>query len=515
MKYLLPALAGLLLWSISGCEDSLGDLGRVDDTRFRAEYALPLLDSRVTLDELIGNVDDNVSVSIDEDGLLRFRYSGRVPEVGADVFFDRLNELVAGLFVPITGNRQAIPFSGNEQFGPDELHVKGGLLTYNLPNRYNQPVNIEVLIPEATLDGVPLRITGSLPPHDGNGAPPALTNPNDPVDLAGYIMQLPEDSLYVEYRIRDEDGNELAPVDASAIVITGLNFDYVEGFIGQEIYPGGRDTIYVDFFENYLGGEVFFVNPTITMTLENSFGLPAKALVDVLSIIDVNGNELPIEGPAIDGGFDFDFPTTPGDVKTTTFVFDTSNSNIDEILSSQPVAVDYEVNALINPEQDRELDGFLSDTAFYRARVDVELPLFGNADNFTIRDTFRLDIMQDYEAVTEVIFRLTTENSLPLDVEITGTFLDSLGNALAALSTDELTIIRGSAVDANGDPLETVETTNDLAFSGERLEAIRTAASLSIVLDFSTSEGGTPFVRVTNDQALRVLLGAILTVDRL
>ncbi|MTB53959.1 hypothetical protein [Lewinella sp. W8] len=514
MKYILPALAALLLF-VSGCQESLEELGRVDDTRFRAEYALPLLDSRVTLDELIGDVDDNVSVSIDPDGLLRFRYSGTVPEVGAGMFFDRLNELVAGLFVPVTSNRQAIPFSGNEQFGPDELHVKGGLLTYSLPNSYDEPVNVEVSIPEATLDGVPLTITGSIPAYEGTGPRPALTNPEDPVDLAGYIMRLPQDSLFVEYRLTDAEGNELETVDGSAIVITGLNFDYVEGFIGQEVYPGGRDTIFVDFFENYLGGEVFFVNPTITMTLENSFGLPAKALVDVLSIIDVNGNELPIEGPAIDDGFDFDFPTVPGDIATTTFVFDTSNSNIDEILSSQPVAVDYEVNALINPDNDTELDGFLSDTAFYRARVDVELPLYGNADNFTIRDTFPINIMDDYESITEVTFRLTTENSLPLDVEITGVFLDSLGNVLAALSAEELNLIRGSAVDANGNPLEVVETTNDLVFGGERLEAIREAASLAIVLDFSTSEGGTPFVRVTNDQALRVLLGAIVTVDRL
>lgn len=507
---------GLLLVAIfPACSNQIEDLTRVDGTRYRADYAVPLIDSKVKLKELIGDVTGQVSVSVDPDGLLRFRYSGEVPAVGSDVIFARLETIAQGIFLPITQRRQAAPFAGPGDVDLNELRISGGALNYVFPNTYPEPVRITFSIPDGSLDGVPFSVSAELPAFSGEGTPPALTNPDLPVDLENYILTLSDDSLYFEIDIEDLDGNDLAVTEGSVITITNLRFSYVEGYLGQEFYPGGRDTIEVDFFDNYLEGDIYFENPTVTMTLINTFGVPARALVDVLNVIDVNGNIIPIEGTAVDNGFDFDFPRVPGETAITTFVFDKTNSNIDQVLSARPVALDYEINALINPNADTEIVGFLTDTSSYRATVDVELPLYGNASDFTVRDTFEIDLMDRYEDVVGATFRLTTKNGLPLDLQLRGTFLDPLGNALADLTDGELQLLRSSPIDAAGNPEGVTTQTNDLRFEGARLEAIRSATQLVLMLDISTSDGGTPFVRVTDEQELTVLLGAIVTVEKL
>ncbi|MEM9527985.1 MAG: hypothetical protein AAGA31_15325, partial [Bacteroidota bacterium] len=83
------------------------------------------------------------------------------------------------------------------------------------------------------------------------------------------------------------------------------------------------------------------------------------------------------------------------------------------------------------------------------------------------------------------------------------------------LTDGELQLLQSSPVDAAGNPSGVRTQTNDLRFEGERLEAIRSANRLVLTLDISTTDGGTPFVRVTDEQELTVLLGAIVTVEKL
>lgn len=514
MKNLLTFFTGgLLLFLSLGCSGPLEDLSRIDETRYNAAYAVPIIDSEVTLSELIGDVNEDVSLSVDPDGLLRFRYSGEVPAVSSDVIFARLEELARGVFLPITRNRLAAPFGGAGDVDIDELRVKGGLLSYGLTNGYDRPVTVTLSLPDAALNGVPFSVSAELPAYSGSGPLPSSANQDEPINLAGYVITIPNDSLYFELDVVDDQGNELAPSEGTVVAITNLRFSYMEGYLGRALYPGGRDTVEVDFFDNYLEGEIFFENPTITMTLINTFGVPALAQVSALNVIDVNGNVIPITGDAVDAGFYFAFPRTPGDTAYTTFVFDNSNSNIAEVLSARPVALDYQINALINPDSDTEIVGFLTDSSAYQARVAVELPLYGNASDFTVRDTFAIDLMDRYEDVVGVDFRLTTRNGLPLAIELQGTFLDANGNALADLNDGRIQLLQAAAVDADGNTTSVAAETNDITFAGDRLEAIRSATSLVITLDISTTEGGTPFVRVTDNQMLQVLLGAVVKVE--
>lgn len=507
----LPALF-LLLIAFTTCADDFSEINQIDDIRVEADYAIPLVDSRVRLGDLIGDITDDVALSVDPDGLLRFRYEGEVAAVGSDLVFDRLDEIAAGVFIPITQNRTAAPFVLPGDVDLDVLRMKGGLLNYNLTNRYNRPVTVRLSLPDAKLNGVPLVITGDLPAWDGNGPVPAINNPDDPIELAGYEFNDLQDSIYITYDIIDQNGLQLQPSQSTVVTITGLAFDYVEGYMGRAIYSGGRDTIGVTFFDNYQEGEIRFADPTITMTLFNTFGVPTRAIIDALNVVQLNGDTLAVEGDGVTNGFDFDYPRVPGEVAVTTFVFDTTNSNLADILTARPVALDFGVSAQLHPEGDTSVRGFLTDTASYIARVALELPLVGSASRFALRDTFAVNIMEDFDAVTAVTFRLTTRNGLPIDLEIEGTFLDANGTALADLTDGELTILEAGTPDGAGD-FNPTEYRRDIVLEDDRLDAIRNATQLVLLLRVSTEGGGTEFVRVTDRQELELLLGAIISVE--
>lgn len=512
MKPLSRAILLFVVSVFAACSP-LDNFTEVEEVAFDATYAVPLVDSRVSLGDLLGDVAEGVTLSVDPDGLLRFRYAGEIAAVGSEVVFERLEAIAQGVFVPIVRSRQAAPFAGGDDLDIDRVDIKSGRLVYNLTNDYDRPVTVNLRIPDATRDGETFSVGGELPAYSGEGPLPTIANQDDPIDLTDYVLTISDDSLYFEYDVIDEAGNLLEPSAQTVVAITNLRFSSVEGYLGSEEYPGGRDTVEVDFFDNYLEGEIFFVDPKIRMTLANTFGVPALALVDVLNVIDVNGNVIPITGEAVEQGFRFNSPTVPGDTAFTTFLFDNTNSNIAEVLSARPVALDYEINALINPDEDPSIRGFLTDGASYRARVEVELPLYGNARGFTVRDTFPVDLMDRFGDVTAVDFRLTTRNGLPVGVELTGTFVDADGNALADLTDGAFTLLRAAPVDANGDvTAETTPVTQDIRVADDRLEAIRSANRLILTLDIATTDDGTPFVRVTDRQQLEVLLGARVEV---
>ena len=509
----LPFLLSLVLLGLFACAEEFDELTTLNDVRVEAEYALPLVDSRVRLGDLIGDITDDVSLGVDPDGLLRFRYEGEIAAVGSDVVFDRLDEIAAGIFIPINSNRTAAPFILPGDVDLDVLSIKGGLLSYNLTNAYGQPVTVRLSLPDAKLDGEPLVITGQLPAWDGEGPVPALNNPDDPIDLAGYELNDIQDSIFITYDITTADGFQLQPSQSTVVTITGLGFDYVEGYMGQAIYSGGRDTIGVTFFENYQQGDIRFADPTITMTLSNTFGVPTRALIETLNVIKVGGDTLAVEGQGVTDGFDFDFPREIGEVATTSFVFDTSNSNLAELIAARPIALDYAVNAQLHPTGDTTIRGFLTDTASYRARVALELPLVGSADRFALRDTFALDLTEDYDAITAVTFRLTTRNSLPFDLELEGSFLDADNNVLADLTDGELTVLEAGVPTGTAGEYTPSEFRSDIPFLNDRLDAIRNATQLVLLLRVSTAGGGTDFVRITDRQELELLLGAIVAVE--
>ncbi|NJB87271.1 hypothetical protein GGR26_003051 [Lewinella marina] len=510
-KALLPLLFACLA---TGCNSLLEDFTDLKALEQHAEYAIPLVDSRLDLSGLVGQVDERFVLTIDPDGLLRFNYTDTVPSVDSEPVFAALQAVARGLPLPITMRRQELDFPLPNDASIDLLRLRAGKLSYSLPNPYPHPVTVRLTLPNLQRNGVAFTVSGELPARAGSGANPTLTNAAAPLDLAGYELRFPDETLVIDYAIDAPDGTPLDPGRGTIAVLSDLDFSFLEGYFGRTPYSGVDDRLEIDFFENYRSGEVTFENPRILVSVRNSVGVPARAVVEELTVETLDGRVIPVEGEIVEEGFDFNYPREPGQNSYTTYEIDKTNSDLLELLAARPVALNYRISALINPEADPRKVGFLSDTSSYSATVTAELPLYGSAANFEVVDTFDVNLGDRYGDITAASLRITTDSEWPLDLLLSGTFTDSLGLPLLDLTDGELLIVKASPVDAGGTPTGSVQSTHDVTFSADRLELLRRASHLVLSAAFATLDGGSRPVRITNQQKLRVRIGARLTVDK-
>jgi hypothetical protein len=508
---LVAAVAALVLFVSCSKLDDFSDFDVVSGT---AEYAIPLVDTDISLGDILHNFEQNSSLTIDPDGTLRFNYSGDVITQTSEFFFEAIEHTLAQFpIIPITSRRMSLPFSSPGGLALDRIDCKTGTFTYYVTNRHPESVNATITFPDVKKNGQPLRFQMTLPPYSGTGDAPFSTNIFSPASVEGYIIESDIDSVFIEYEAIRASG--ISDTLASVLVsIQNLTFSYAEGSLSNYQFAGNRDTIEIDFFDNWTRGDVYFEDPTVTFHIENSFGIPTRSLVNVFDIITVNGEILPLQSPHITNGIDFPYPSINevGQVKTRSFVFNKNNSNIDVVLGSSPVAVDYDISAATAP-QSEGTRGFITEDGFYKVRVEVELPLFGRASGFVAQDTFDINL-GDLSEVDFAEFKLFTKNELPLEVELQGYFLDENNQVLDSLFQMQQLVVQGAPVNSEGISTSFATKSTLIPFSEERLARIKPARRLLVNTAFSTLNGGANSIKVLAHQNVHIQLGAKLGKKR-
>ncbi|MFK7931938.1 MAG: hypothetical protein AB8G22_00420, partial [Saprospiraceae bacterium] len=267
-------------------------------------------------------------------------------------------------------------------------------------------------------------------------------------------------------------------------------------------------TIAIDFFENWQDGRVFFEEPTINIRIDNSFGIPTRSVVNAFEVMSATGETIALTSPVLEEGIDFNFPTLNeiGETKTTLFSFTNENSNIARVLGSAPIAVIYDVDAATNPDAETMVSGFVTDSSKFSVNVEVDLPLYGNADGFIVTDTFALDF-GDIDEVVTAEFKVVTENDLGLDVELQAYFVDNAGNILDSLFKEKTLIVQGAPVDNEGVSTDRTSTTEFINFSADQFARVLNSTQLLVRSNFSTIDNGTTSVKVFATDVVDLRIG--------
>ncbi|MFK7937548.1 MAG: hypothetical protein AB8G22_28790, partial [Saprospiraceae bacterium] len=280
MRYAFLLLLGFTL-SWTACSD-LTDLNNVDGTDADAEFALPLINTQLSVTDLLGDFDGNAFLEVDADGLVHLVYTGDVLSRTSDEVFDAVNEAIPP-FIPISLPRIALPFSSPDGVAIDQIIFKTGRIQYAFQSDSEEPLEVEVRIVGLSKDGEPYQQDHTVPAAE-NGE---LATPSPSLvelDLAGYELAAQQDSIYLEYDALRPDGSIDTLVNF-IMTLKDLQFSYAEGFLGQQDYDTDRDTIAIDFFENWQDGRVFFEEPTINIRIDNSFGIPTRSVVNAFEVM--------------------------------------------------------------------------------------------------------------------------------------------------------------------------------------------------------------------------------------
>lgn len=501
MKNLL--LFALLSVFVFGACRQFDDLGDATVSDYEAEFAIPLISSSISLEKLLDKLDNFTFAEVDPDGLIRLKYRGQVVTRTSQDIFDNIASALPPA-IPVIDTVMELPFSTPDGMSIDYVRIKKGTMQYLFQSFHEQNVSVKVRFPQAfSPGGQPIEFTHNI---NYAGSVPVLSFPVT-LDMKDYTLEAVDGKINIEYEAIKANG-ERDTVSNFFIVFNNLEFSYAEGYFGNQTHENGRDTIKIDFFETWTQGNVTFEDPRIYINVFNSFGVPTRSVANIFQIETADGQILPLESPYIDSGIDFEYPSFDeiGEEKVTSFSFTKDNSNIDVILGSNPIALDYEVDAITNPDSDVDVRGYITDSSSYTVFVEVDLPIHGRANGYLVRDTFDLNFDR-FEQVRSVEFKLVTENGLPLGVDLQAYFVDASGAVLDTLLDAPQTLLEAAPVNGEGVASTKVKTTTIIPFPQTRFDNIRNANRLILNAWVSTTNEGSVPVKIFKTQELDVRMG--------
>ena len=322
-----------------------------------------------------------------------------------------------------------------------------------------------------------------------------------------------DDTVKIYYHAYRRNTGVRDTVELALARIDDFEFSYTEGFLGTGLYDVERDTIEIDFFENWTRGDVWFVDPKINLIVENSFGFPVQSKSNGVYVWNVDGGVDSLQSIFLDSVV-VDYPSLNevGETKYTHFAFDKDNSNIDTILGNGPIAIDYDFDAVSNPDTNAMVKGFLTDESQMSVQVEVELPMYGSALGFEARDTFGISF-DSYENFDDVEFKVISENGLPIDVGLQIFFAEEDGTILDSLFTPAQNILEAAPVGGDGVPINISEKTTFTDFQGSRFEDIKSAKLLFLRASFSTVNNGETMVKILSTQEVNIRMGMKIGVS--
>lgn len=495
-KILVAFLYSLLLWS---CTKDLENLTNPD---WEPEVAIAITNSRFEVEDILNDFETGGYVGTNEEGVIRVVYQGEIFTITAEDVLELDNIPYAFLSKVQEGT---IPSVGGRKL--ETMALNSGIMTYQVIDSRNQSIDITINIPIATKDGVPFSQSFTVTPSGGT------INQSGIFSLNGYTFDFTtggdgNNFLSMNYEATLVGSGTSVDIDLIQGTFKGLEFAFLDGYIGDFELGEFSDSVKIDMFKNYIGGEVVISEPRIAVNLYNSFGLPLQTS---LSDIQGTGNNgvVALTGEPFNDDIELEIPDVNDSEPAKTVVeFDGSNSNLDEFITNSPSNVDFTVGAAANVAKDSTQYNWVRDTSRLTMDVDIEIPMVGRISGVTIRDEFSYDF-SDFENIDNATFKLIIENRFPLAADIQLYYLDEFNNIIDSLLPDEDRLFSPSIVDANGLSISSSTETNFFEMNSEKFERLKATRTVQIIVIFNTSDEGQTVVRFHEDDFLDLKMGLI------
>ncbi len=498
-------LTGLLLiiFMFSACQ-KLDDLNSIEDIDYNAEFAIPLINTAASLEDIIEGEDIGSMLLIDDNGNMRIAYETEGFSQNGQDFFSEMPSFP----IALPSNSVTVPFPTFENIRLQKGKLKAGLINFDIVSNHTENINVKITIPNMVKNGQMFEATAML---DFQGSSPTYAA-IPAISLEGYTLNIVDGMITMNYEATNNAGN---PVN---LVITGMaeawTFSHIEGTWGRKTITLQRDTLYVDLYENAINGKINFEDPKVYLNIKNSFGFPVMIKVKNFKIKGEDGSFVHLESSLIDDGLLVDYPamTAQGTSATTTFTFDQHNSNIKEILSTTPRKLIVEIDAILNPDNDLEQVGFAMEESKIEVNAGIELPIYGSASGFSIEKDADIDMSQ-VDEVAEAEFKLIANNELPVGMDLQFYFVNSAGEVIDSIFDNTQNLLEAAVVNVFGDVVDAAEKTSFIPVSADRMIKIRESEKVIMNATFNTANGGDTAVRVLSTQEVQAKLGLRLKLQ--
>lgn len=508
------------------------NLTNIEAGTWNPNIAIPLVYTNFSINDIVLRTDKNGQITTDLDNFCTLIYKGTLFSINAEDFvvLPTTNAATSFVFNATEANAfNALPVNSSITFSKsqtvnflpgttnaqiDSIIYASGQIKFDINKSFAANATVEIGIPSYKKNnGFPFFDTFPL----GVGTTQRTLNLD-----SSYVLNLTNggtthNQFVINFKITltKGPGNVINPGDNFSVTesIANQKFKTVFGYVGQQTnLTPNNDTVAITIFRHNntpIGiGTFHFANPLLKLYLTNSFGLPVS-----ISNIDLKwfnpgagqGNiaytstPLKVNAPTVVGGAEI----------SDTMKLDNSNSDFNAAMDNRPKYIIYNVSSLTNPPTMPAQNNFVDAGSKLKANVEVVLPMFGNAKDFTFEDTVKFKF-QKVDNIESILFRAYALNDFPMGINMQIYFTDSLYNTMDSLFKDG-NVLPSSNVTFLPSGLQTsspVAKTTDVTFDRARALALKNARYIIIRAVSATFENGSKNVKIYSDRRLSVKLGA-------
>ncbi|MFK7948697.1 MAG: hypothetical protein AB8G11_13985 [Saprospiraceae bacterium] len=493
-NYILVGLLCSMLVYI-GCQDP-------ETIDVSPEYAIPLVSASMSIQDVLDQTNTGNIITVDGDNFITVEYRKDVLGI------DTVNLItIPGFSIPQLIPTQVIPTPFPSGVDIDNFTVKNGKMFINFESNSPNDITVTIDFPSIKKNGNNLQYTMNV--ANPNGTVPLVYQ--DSFDLATYRFLFNNDNFRSNYTATDD-------VTGLPVVLSNFFFNYpniehsyIEGYFGQESFVLPTQELGLTLLEQWVSGQVTFTEPRIKLRFENSYGFPIRVDFDTLQAVTRDAGNFDIQVNGFDNGKNLNYPSLNdvGEEEISNVIMNNNNSNIVTVLEQVPYGLRYQFSGEANPAGDQSIKGFATDESNIVIRVIAELPMEGAVQDFTLIDTFALDLTGDAIPEGEAEFKIITDNGFPLDIDLQCYFLDAFGNAVDSLFLGSDTrLIQAAAIDGTGRVTESFETITFVDVTSDRVNSIRNQVSnIALLGRFNSTDNGSTPIRLYADYDLDVKIG--------
>lgn len=486
-------------WCLLALTLACQEIEEFDGIATNAEFALPLVNTEVTIQDFLDATNNDLSfVVVEADGKMKISYAD-----STQIDLDKsMLESIPSITFPLPEQDIKVPMSFNDDVRLSKAIFRTGSVSFAAGANRQESLTVSVSFPSISKDGVPLQLTGRMV---YTGSQPIIFN-SDSINLEQYQLEVINDSIQVKYTAVTDNG-ESVKLDGIQVSIKNWYFSYVQGIWDNITYGADKDSLDFKSFNDLFDGDLRLVDPQLKIRITNSAGVPIMAKVHTLSVMTAGQEELDLESDELSSGIHLLYPQMhqQGQQYATELILTPDNSNLDEVFNNHPRWLNYELSMISDPQM-AGAEGYITDESRIKVNVEAEIPLHGSIAGLGFRDTLDADL-QGLEDFEKAEFKLITENGIPLEALLQVYFADRNENIIDSLFGTHATVIRAAPVDASGEVTQPINHETLVNLTADRLDVLRSSYKVIIDAKFNSYDAGQSAVKINATQGLRVKIG--------
>ena len=511
-----------LIFGLTSCFDSNYDFNNIsDEVELTPGISIPVAFGSLKLDDILNEIDTGDFVKqFAEDSLLYVTYSTNlfsykasevidVPDqnflqlfIGADIAATTILPVPVGESITFSKNKDGeFVFSNGEKI--DSINMKSVRMFIDVTSSFHHTGKLIISSNNVIINGVPF--SKEIPISSATGTftysfNELINNVKvvlDNSDADTTVLPLKFDLSLIN------SGAAVQPGEACNITMSFREnvFSSIFGYLGNYDIPVDNGQLDVSLFnQSVQGGNLFFADPRIALTINNSYGIPIQIDLSGMEVVSaINSSTTPINFIGVNP-FDILAPDLAdfGSSLYSEIPINKDNSNIVEAMESSPNHLNYTATAKTNAAGPTGPYNFVTDSSNMDLGIEIVLPLWVKAEGFSLEDTLDFDFKKEISADIDMVeyFRLTfdADNGIPLETKLQVYFADTTYTVLDSLFKDNEVFLEPAVLvgESNSDPVKTIKR---VEFTKAELEKIKRSKYLFVRASVNTPSTGNGYFK--------------------